>query len=182
MWTRECLRLLWVVTFSSNVTLFSWCSQSISSTSSSVWCSSVRPSGSLSVSTYRCWLIMSGGGYLAKTSPLVLLYISLLLMQTPIKCNIIWLNRALLHFAAGIWADLWWAVQDSMTQQPSWMLTFWPSVKKRAGANWRSTSCHSSTISTGKIEFFLGRTLKTKQNKKNRASTIDRWQLKITNV
>lgn len=63
--------------------------------------------------------------------------------------NIIWLKAQLFHCDAGIWADLWWAVQDSTTQQPSWMLTSWRSVKKKAGANWLSISCHSSTISTG---------------------------------
>lgn len=110
------------------------------------------------------------------TQHLVLLYISLLLMQqTCTKCSTIWLNTPLFHCAAGIWADLWWAAQDSMTQQPSWMLTFWPSVKKRAGANWHFTSCHSSTISMGtKYIFFLGCTFK-KKKAKNRTGPI--WKL-----
>lgn len=71
------------------------------------------------------------------------------------KCSIIWLHMPRFYCDAGIWADLWWAVQDSTTQQPSWMLTSWRSVKKKAGANWLSTSCHSSTISTGtKLVFY----------------------------
>jgi len=45
--------------------LSSWFSRNTSSISSSAWCSSVRPSGSPSVSTCRCWLITSGGEYLS---------------------------------------------------------------------------------------------------------------------
>lgn len=50
---------------------------------------------------------------------------------------------------AGTWADPWWAVLDSMTPRPSWTPTSLPSVRKKAGANWPSTSCPSSTISMG---------------------------------
>lgn len=117
----------------------SWCSQSISSTSSSASCSCVRPSGWLSASTSRCWLITFGGGCHMISLPF-----------SSAQCRS-WCNVPLFsHHAAGTWADLWWAVQDSTTQRPSWTPTFWPSVRKRAGANWRSTSSHSSTISTGK--------------------------------
>lgn len=57
--------------------------------------------------------------------------------------------------AAGIWAGQWWAVQDSTTQRPSWTRTSWRTVKKKAGANWLSTCCLSSTISTGTTCFSL---------------------------
>lgn len=53
-----CMMILTCLIYS----LRSWCSRSISSTSSSAWCSSVRLSGSPSVSTYRFWLITCGGG------------------------------------------------------------------------------------------------------------------------
>lgn len=122
----------------------SWCSQSISSTSSSAWCSCVRPSGWLSASTSRCWLITSGGGC------------HMINLPFSSAQHRIWCNAPLFsHHAAGTWADLWWAVQDSTTQRPSWTPTFWPSVRKRAGANWRSTSSRSSTISTGKKKNFF---------------------------
>lgn len=86
----------------------SWCCLSTWSTSSSVWCFSVRPSGSPSASTCPCSPTTSGG----------------------------------------TWVVLWWAVRASMTPPPSWTLTSWPTVRKKAGANSHSTSSPSSTIST----------------------------------
>lgn len=59
-----------------------------------------------------------------------------------------WLIRACV---AGTRAGPWWAPQDSTTPPPSWTPTSWPSVRRKAGANWPSTSCPSSTISTGRM-------------------------------
>lgn len=60
----DCFLFVVYIFLSLQCSLSSWCSLSISSTSSSAWCSSVLLSGSPSVSTCRCWLIMSGGGCL----------------------------------------------------------------------------------------------------------------------
>lgn len=73
--------------------------------------------------------------------------------------------------SGGIWADQWWAVQDCTTRQPSWTPTSWHSVKKRAGANWLSTSCHSSTISTGWFMFWWA--LKPDDEGEGPACTVD---------
>lgn len=56
-----------ILMLSMHFVLFSWSSQNISSISSSVWCSSVRPSGSPCVSTCHCWLITCGGESLTYT-------------------------------------------------------------------------------------------------------------------
>lgn len=82
-----------------------------------------------------------------------------------ISCIQVWYTMHLLSFSDGSMAKLqfhhpisdikivqWWADQVFMILPASWMQTHWLNVKERAGSNWPSTCCHSSTTYTGNYD------------------------------